>query len=100
MEPARSMTNRHGVEGEMRSTGSHFGTFTPNPDGTETFTSNVPVFVPAVCLACRHFEPGEFDEYGSQWTPPYCRLNLYLPSRKGTCQKQDRYASATSEALD
>ena len=40
---------------------------------------------PALCLTCRHYDAGEFGEYGTLLSGPSCWLNVYFPTRSGFC---------------
>ena len=41
--------------------------------------------IPAICLACRHYDAGEYGEYGTPLSGPSCRLHTYFPTRSGFC---------------
>jgi hypothetical protein len=73
------------VAGVWESSGNHYGSL--QADGT--FRTNVPIFVPACCLDCRHYDMGEVGDYGSKLGPPCCDLNLFFPTRKGTCKRRE-----------
>lgn len=77
--------NENGITGKIMSTGCHFCGLV---DGR--YVNNAPVFVPDCCLNCLHFEEGEYGDYGSRLSPPYCLKNIWLPVRKGTCKIQER----------
>ena len=40
---------------------------------------------PALCLTCRHYDDGEFGDYGTRLSGPSCQLNVYFPTRSGFC---------------
>lgn len=42
--------------------------------------------IPHCCRQCIHFD-SEFDEWNGK-TYYYCNLNVWLPTKKGTCKKQ------------
>lgn len=66
---ALEVTNEHGVKGEKISR----------------------TFIPYVCLDCAHFEMGEIGDYGTVYSYPGCMLGVILPTRKGTCRRQERH---------
>lgn len=77
--------NANGVEGYTSHSGQHFGT--RQPDGS--FRTCIPCFVPRVCIGCRHFDSGEYGDYGSLLAGPECELGIYPPTRSGVCAKRE-----------
>ena len=90
MEMERLTTNTHGVEGYWSHCGTHFGRRITDRDGTSRFVTAVPLFVPAICSTCPNFEPGEYGDYGSLLSGPYCTANIWLPVRTGRCRRGER----------
>lgn len=81
---AAGVKNLHGVEGVVLSTGSCYTGI--REDGTRG--TYAPVFVPLCCTECVWFDAGEFGDYGTPLSPPYCEKNVWFPTRTGTCKKQ------------
>lgn len=77
------VTNRHGVVGHMVPTAGYLRFLR---DGTQEHGWDV--FVPQCCLECDHFEQGETGEMGSHIGWPTCELNIFFPTRRGTCARQ------------
>lgn len=46
---------------------------------------------PECCKGCRHFEWDTYDSDGYGPVYYYCRLNIFLPTKKQTCKKQELY---------
>lgn len=44
-------------------------------------------WVPECCSTCHHLDV-ETGDYGEILSGPYCLKNLFLPVRKGTCQRK------------
>lgn len=84
--------NQHGIEGEYYGIGSYFYRVTRHADGTveKGAPGHGSIFVPNVCLDCPLLDGGEFGDYGSQLSPPYCMANVWFPTRKGTCKRRAR----------
>lgn len=80
--------NKNGIFGRWSHSGSHFGADVTQLDGTTRFQTGLPLFVPYVCLMCWNYDPGEYEE-GSLISGPYCGINLWFPTRKGTCKRVD-----------
>lgn len=77
-------TNGHGVQGRWSHSGTMFGR---EIDGQ--WRTCIPEFVPLCCLDCRNYDPGEYGDYGSLLSGPYCEKNVFFPTKKGTCKKQE-----------
>lgn len=85
------ITNKHGVKGIYERDGNHFVRHTLNKTtGTWNTERNTSTFVPKVCLDCPFYDAGEYGEYGSKLSFPYCERNVWFPTRKGTCKIKDK----------
>lgn len=65
--------SKHGVECVVSSSGNCFG--------------NRPLLVPVCCLNCGHYDDGEYGDYGSLLSGPYCEKNLLFPVKRGQCKR-------------
>lgn len=74
--------NRHGVSGYWSHTGTMYG---PIVEGR--VQAATPVFVPSCCRECAHLEQ-EYGDFGTLLAGPVCTVGVYLPTRKGTCQRR------------
>ncbi len=90
--PHELHTNKHGVVGILENSG-HFGHSSPNG----SFIMNLPIFVPQACLDCQHYDRGEFGDYGSKLSPPYCAINCFFPTKKGTCARKKPWRKREGE---
>jgi hypothetical protein len=79
------VTNKNGVEGYWSHCGTHFGE--RQPDGN--YKTAIPLFVPRCCDECVHLDRGEFGDYGSLLSGPYCMQNVWFPTKSGKCGKQE-----------
>lgn len=75
-----TVTNKHGVQGVKESIGNHF----------ISSNGSTSMFVPLICTNCDNYDPGEYGDYGSKLSPPYCEANVWFPTRTGTCGKYRR----------
>lgn len=78
--------NENAVEGYVETSGNYYGH--KLADGT--WRVNVPIFVPRCCAECSNFDPGEYGDYGSKLSGPYCERNVWFPTRRGTCAWQNK----------
>jgi hypothetical protein len=72
--------NKHGVKGAQVAIGRMFRA----SDGSTS------IFVPEVCLDCSNYDSGEWGDYGTKLSPPYCERNVWWPTHKGTCRKKNK----------
>lgn len=86
-------TNRHGVAGYFDSTGAHYGRRNSETGRIETHR---PVFVPKICTSCPNFDEGEYGDYGSKLSPPYCTANVWFPTSTGRCKRGERDGARAS----
>jgi hypothetical protein len=84
-------TNKHGVEGYWADSG-RFG----HLDADGAWQSHIPMFVPRCCAECFHLDAGEFGDFGERLAGPYCLLNVWFPTRAGTCAKQEQRNNHTA----
>lgn len=45
-------------------------------------------FIPKCCFECKHFDYGEYED-GYRLSSPFCYKNVWFPTTKGTCKKQN-----------
>jgi hypothetical protein len=57
--------------------------YTINKNGVRVSSQGIP----ACCLNCHHYEY-EWSEWGHE-TYRYCVKNIWFPTKKGTCKKQE-----------
>lgn len=78
--------NKYGVDGEWSTIGLAF-----QRKVNGKYVTNAPKFVPACCLACKHYDEGEYAEMSNDLlSGPECKVNLRFPIRKGTCKRQSK----------
>jgi len=48
-------------------------------------------FIPQCCFNCRHYDGGEYGDYGTILSRPYCLMGLFFPTSKGSCRRSQQY---------
>jgi len=51
---------------------------------------------PDCCKGCKHYEWDTTDPDGYGAVYGYCLLNVFLPTKKQTCKKQELYKKASN----
>lgn len=70
--PGVVVKNKHGVECIQ----DHFGMFGD-------------ISIPVICWGCSRIFEAPKDDLGDVFAPPECRNNVFFPTRKGSCKRQE-----------